>query len=846
VGLAEYDRKRKFENTPEPAPTAPAVATGNAFVVQKHDATRLHYDFRLEIDGVLVSWAVPKGPSLNPKDKRLAVQTEDHPLDYLHFEGVIPEGNYGAGPVEVWDTGTYEMEGTLSAAGQLARGELKFKLHGRKLRGSFALVHTGKRAEDPKDRKNWLLIKHADETADPHWDIERLDWSVLSGRTLKEIEAGLATHAGSPADLPGARKAPMPDTAEPTLATLIEKPFTSPDWVFEVKWDGMRVLSWIRDGKAALRSRRNRDVTPQFPELADLPARIASSEAIVDGEAVVLDEQGRPGFELMQQRMNVACPSQNLIQQAPVIYYAFDLLYCDGYDLRDVPLIERKNFLRRILIARDPVRYSEHIAAEGEQLYRLAKERGLEGIIGKHIRSKYSAGRSSQWVKLKTTSEVDAVIGGFTAPRGSREHFGALLLGLYEGPGLHFIGGVGSGFNQGTQQAVRQQLEPLITPDMPFAMRPQTREQATWVKPQLMARVKFSEWTGDHHLRTPVFLGLRNDLDPQECTFTKEPPRSYADEITAAKGATLTLDVEGRSLTLTNLNKVFFPEPGLTKRDLLAYYARVADLILPFLRERPLVMRRMPDGVTGELFYQKEVGSAMPPWIDTAVIPTEGKNVRYAVCNNLASLLWLTHLGCIDHDPWSSRVDNLDHPDYLFLDLDPTTNTPFSTVVEVAREACAVLDEAGMKFYPKISGATGFHIFVPLDPVYTYEQATTFSEIVSRIVASRVPDKVTFQRIVAKRPPGRVLLDYQQLSWGRPLAAVYSVRPEPLATVSAPVSPGELKPSLKPEQFTLTSMSGRLKKVGDLWADFWQSRQRLEPALARLRTLPDGRGSVTH
>jgi bifunctional non-homologous end joining protein LigD len=510
--LEEYRRKRKFSKTPEPPPSE-APAPGASFVVQKHDATRLHYDFRLEIGGVLVSWAVPKGPSLNPKDKRLAVQTEDHPLEYGHFEGVIPKGNYGAGPVEVWDNGTYEMEGTLTADEQLARGELKFRLDGKKLRGSFALIHTGKRSQDPKEQRNWLMIKHADASVVEDWDIEQRDGSVLSGRTIGEIEAGFTAHAGSPADVPGARKAPMPDSAEPSLATLAQDPFTDPEWIFEVKWDGMRVLAWIRDGKAELRSRRDREVTSHFPELAVLPARVAAKEAIVDGEAVVLDEQGRPDFALMQQRMNVARPSQALLAAAPVVFYAFDVLYADGYDLRGAPLIERKNYLKRILAAGEPVRYSSHVVGEGEALYKLAKERGLEGIIGKHSRSKYRSGRSPQWIKLKTVSEVDAVVGGFTAPRGSRDHFGALLLGLREGRKLRFIGAVGSGFDETTQAAVMGALGPLVTPKMPFAEQPQTRERATWVKPALTARVRFGEWTRDHHLRAPVFLGL---IDPEE------------------------------------------------------------------------------------------------------------------------------------------------------------------------------------------------------------------------------------------------------------------------------------------------------------------------------------------
>jgi bifunctional non-homologous end joining protein LigD len=373
---------------------------------------------------------------------------------------------------------------------------------------------------------------------------------------------------------------------------------------------------------------------------------------------------------------------------------------------------------------------------------------------------------------------------------------------------------------------------------MPFAARPDTREKATWVEPRLVARVRFTDWTYDRHLRAPVFLGWRNDIDPRECQFTapaESPRRSYADELLASEQDSLTLDVEGHSLKLTHLNKVFFPEPGYTKRDLLAYYAQVADYILPFLRDRPLTLRRMPDGVTGQLFYQKEVGTKMPTWIETAEVASDGGTQRAALCNNVASLLWLTHLGCIDHNPVANRADDPEHPDYLFLDLDPTEDTPFTVVIEVARAVCAVLGQAGLKFYPKISGATGFHVFVPLERVYTWEQATTFAEIVSRLAAARVPDRVTFERKVAKRPRGRVLLDYVQTARGRALACVYSVRPTPLATVSAPVTPAELEPALKPERFTLKNLPARLGKTGDLWGDFWQSRQRLEPALERLR-----------
>ncbi len=846
--LSDYRAKRKFSETPEPPPTPAPAAADNTFVVQKHDATRLHYDLRLEINGVLASWAVPKGPSLNPADKRLAVQTEDHPLDYANFEGVIPEGNYGAGPVMVWDRGTYEVEGKLPAAEQLARGEIKFVLHGHKLHGSFALVHTGKRGADPKERQNWLVIKHKDEFVDPGWDMEKLDWSVLSGRSIREIEAGAPAQASNPGELPGARASAMPHAAEPMLATLIEQPFSSPDWLFELKWDGMRVLSWVRDSKVLLRSRRGRTVTSQFPELAAVPERVAAREAILDGEAVVLDSEGRSDFGMMQQRMNVDRPAAALLSSAPVVYYVFDLLYCDGYDLRGVPLLERKRLLKRILIPEPPVRFSGHVVGEGEELFRLAKERGLEGIIGKRLDSRYTGTRTPQWVKLKTTCEVDAVIGGFTAPRGSRERFGALILGLYDEGRLRFIGCAGTGFNDKSAAAVWAELEKRVVKQRPFREDPLTREKPTWVKPEVVARVKYTNWTHEHHLRAPVFLGLRLDVDSRECVWegagvVRPAPEDQSspvlDAICNARGASLTLQVDGRELKFTNLNKVYFPEPGLTKRDLLCWYARVAEYILPFLRERPLVLRRMPEGLKGEMFYQKDAGEYAAAWMPTVTIPTDvdgvRRDVRYFLCNDRAALLYLTNLGCIDHNTWASRIDDLERPDYVFIDLDPTDETPFSTVVDVARAVHDVLNEIGMRVFLKTSGATGFHIFVPIERVYEYNQATAFGEIISRLAAARVPDKVTFERIVRKRPRGRVLMDYLQLAYSRSLASVYSVRPVPAASISAPVRPDELRPALDPGRFTIRTMPARLAVVGDLWKDFWTSRQRLEPALDRLK-----------
>jgi len=852
VSLKEYRRKRRLKETPEPLARV-APGGGHGFVVQKHAARRLHYDFRLEVGGVLKSWAVPKGPSLNPAEKRLAVQVEDHPLDYASFEGVIPEGHYGAGEVIVWDRGTFDAEGDLPASEQVQRGELKFTLHGWKLRGSFVLVKL-RRAEKGNE---WLLIKHKDAAADPQWKIEDHDGSVASGRTLSDVAEGRPPSETRrplhPVDLEGARKAAMPAQVEPALATLVEKSFSHPDWLFEIKWDGVRVLAWVKDGRVELRSRIGRIITAGYPELETLPQRLAARQAILDGEIVVLDEKGRSSFERLQERMNVSHPSSALRQKVPPTYYVFDLLYCDGYDLRGAPLIERKRLLQQVLEPDHMIRYSDHQLEHGRELFELARQQGLEGIVGKQTRSPYPGRRSPLWVKFKVTRELDAVVGGWTAPRGSREHIGALLLGLYEGKKLRFIGGVGSGFTEGSQKEVFEQIRKLESKQCPFEAVPETNEKPRWTKPQLVARVKYSSWTEERRLRAPVFLGLGKDLTPEECKFEEETPakpepvqvtvpavterpftreEDIERELYRGRADNVTVELEGKRLRLTHLNKVFFPESGYTKRDLLAYYYRMADHLLPFLKGRPLVLRRYPNGITGESFFQKEAGDTAPGWMKTVTVYSDERkaDMEYFTAGDRAALLYLTNLGCIDHNPWSSRADDLDHPDYVFFDLDPTEGTRFAKTVAVARAVYQKLESLKLAAFLKTSGATGLHIYVPLERRYTYEQVRTFAEIVGRLLAAEHRDKVTLERSVRKRPRGKVLLDAAQNALGKPLAAVYCVRAFPKAPVSAPLAAGELRASLRPEQWNIRSIVKRVEKEGDLWRGFWKRRQRLEEA----------------
>jgi len=874
-GLAEYRRKRHFEDTPEPRGKK-ARKDEKVFVIQKHAARRLHYDLRLEVGGVLKSWAVPKGPSLNPGDKRLAIQVEDHPFDYRTFEGTIPEGNYGAGEVIIWDQGTYEPEGPLSAEEQLQRGELKFRLHGKKLNGSFVLV----KLKRSQGKNEWLLIKHRDEHADPTWNVEEHGESVVSGRPIpkthkekqKEKRSVQDSPPPSPAELPGARSAPMPRDVSVTLAKLADKPFSDPNWLFEIKWDGIRTVAFVENGDVRLFSRSKRDVTAEFPEFQDLAKHLRAGTAILDGEIVTLDENGRSDFQKLQNRFGVSKPSQKLISEVPLTYYFFDVLYCNGFDVRKTPLLQRKELLRQILRSDERVRYSEHQLEKGKELYAAAERQGLEGIVGKQIESPYTGNRTSFWLKFKIVNELDAIIVGWTAPRRTRQYFGALVLGLYdEKKELQFIGSVGTGFDQKTQKDLLAKLEKLRVARSPLRNPPKLREHVEWVRPAMVARIKFANWTDDNHLRAPVFLGIRKDRTPEECTFSaarpehasergedqpsaanpKSPPTKQApapktqapandagfEELAHGTSESLRLQVDGRTLALTHLNKIYFPESGIRKRDLLTYYYRMADYILPFLKDRPLVMRRYPNGIQEKSFFQKEAPESIPSWIKRATVYSDerGGEMDYVMANDRPSLLFLTNLGCIDHNPWSSRFDNQDYPDYVFFDLDPTPETPFTTVLRVARAIYKVLLSTRLVCFLKTSGATGFHIYVPLEPIYKYAQTRTFAEIISQMVASELPRETTLERSVRKRPPGRVLLDALQNAKGKPLAAVYSARAHPGATVSTPVTAEELmNGTIDPDAWTIKTVPSRLQTTGDLWKDFWSKRQTLDAALDAL------------
>jgi bifunctional non-homologous end joining protein LigD len=863
--LNDYARKRSFQSTPEPKPSTQSTATGgNTFCVQRHDASRLHYDFRLEIDGTLKSWAIPKGPTLDPAPKRLAAMVEDHPLEYGSFEGNIPAGNYGAGSVMLWDRGTYELLGDKPAMDQLARGDLKFRLHGEKLKGEFAIVLMKGRGKG----NEWLLLKKKDAEARPGWDVEDCAYSVATGRTQEEIAKDMPARGEvktsvqkkgapqaakgaktveapvNPVSLPGAVRGPMPTNIVPMKAGIAEAPPKGEEWLFEVKWDGVRVICFVDDKKVRMTSRTGHSCERQYPELSVIGHQINAKQAVLDGEIAALDQNGISSFALIQSRIAVADPNAiaHLARRTPVTLFVFDLLYLDGYDLRHVPLIERKRALASILQPSNVMRYSEHFTDNGEEMLQAARATGLEGIMAKRANSKYESKRGQDWLKIKIVTQQEFIICGYTA--GERDYFSSLVLGLYQGGKLVYVGNVGTGFDQKLLEQVYRRLEPLTTARSPFAKAIDIARDVTWVRPEVVCEVRFASWTEDGRLRAPVFLGLREDVDPKECVreqaapIEETPKPASRPALLSGKAEQAVLTVDGQQLKLTHLNKVFYPAEGYIKRDLLNFYDAVADLLLPYLKDRPLSLKRYPDGIGGEYFFQKDTHDRFPSWLRAEPIYSEHKKAptRWTLADNRAALLYLTNLGCIDQNPWMSRVGSLEHPDFLLIDLDPQ-GCEFERIVEAAQLVRKKLDLVGLEGYPKTTGGDGMHIYVPLEPAYTYEQVRSFAEVIARVVSSERPDLFTTPRPVARREKGRVYFDYLQIGESKTIAAPYVVRAYPGAPVATPLAWREVAPGLLPSHFHIGNALDRFARVGDLFEPVLRKPQRLEPAIEKLQNI---------
>jgi bifunctional non-homologous end joining protein LigD len=874
VTLKKYREKRKFQETPEPEGGQHEARRALRFVVQLHRATRLHFDFRLELDGTLKSWAVPKGPSLDPQERRLAVMVEDHPLEYESFEGIIPKGNYGAGTVMVWDNGTYysrqtpdrdESERVLLDG--LKKGHITFILEGKKLKGEFALVKL-KRGEE----NAWLLLKKGDPFASSK-DVLEFDRSVLSNRSLDEIAKQAPArqeiwHGKPKTSLPDLSDAPpskMLRQVKPMLATAASRPFDRAGWLFEIKWDGYRAIAEIEAGQVRLYSRNQLSLEERFAPLIASLQRLGH-DAVLDGEVVVLDAAGKPRFQLLQDYQKS--------RLGHLVYCAFDVLYLAGHDLRKLPLVRRKDVLKQILPADPQLVFSDHVEQHGKEFFNLISHQGLEGMMAKDGSSPYLIGqRSAAWFKIKIEQRQEAVIAGFTQPGGGRKHFGSLLLGVYAGKELVYVGHVGTGFNEALLRDIGGKLEPLIQPGCPFKKKPLANAPVSWVKPELVCEVSFREWTKDEVMRQPVFLGMREDrpaksvrretpdrlpdIDTKEDTHPpldkgglqggvppktnnlKPPPdlllvqgegKSNELKLPEKDGV---ISIDGRTVKLTNLNKVYWPQEKFTKRDLVTYYYEIAPFILPYLKDRPQSLNRHPNGIHGESFYQKDI-EHHPEWVKTVPVRSESqdKEIRFLLCQDAATLVYMANLGCIEINPWSSRLGMLEQPDFFVIDLDPG-DIAFDAVVEAALAVRKVLDAAGAESYCKTSGKTGLHVYVPLGGCCTYEQARQFAEIIARLAHRELPKITSLERNPAKRQK-KVYLDFLQNRRGQTLAAPYSVRPHPGATVSTPLRWEEVQRGLDPSQFTIRTIRERLEKTADLWTPVLSGTIDLVKCLQRL------------
>jgi bifunctional non-homologous end joining protein LigD len=785
------------------------------------------------MDGVLKSWALPNGPTLDPAIKRLAVHVEDHPLDYGSFEGTIPSGNYGAGNVILWDRGTYEWASDKTPEQQWKAGDLKFRLHGQKLAGEFALVRTNR-----SKGKDWLLIKKKDFAVREGWDPESDTRSVLQGTA--EISA-----------IEGAVKAEMPSALEPMLAILTTAIPPGTDWLYEVKWDGYRALCFLAEGKITMLSRRGNNLNKQFAPVAEaLQQCVKADTTIIDGEVVALDENGKPSFQHLQNFTGFGTkPALKGVAPPPLNFFAFDLLYLNGYDLRKAALIDRRQLLASILMPSEAVRYSDHFAGKGEELLQAVRAQGLEGIIAKQAQSRYESRRSNAWLKIKVTTQQDFIICGYI--EGERDYFGALVLGYYKDGELLYAGNVGSGFTQQSLKSVFETFKPLITKKPVLSAVPKDIGEVTWTKPELVCTVKFTSWTDDNRLRAPVFLGLRNDVSAAE--VVRETGLAAGDAAAAPaerevllppEKAEATLTVDGHQLKFTNLKKVFYPADGYTKRDLINFYDGVADLLVPHLQGRPLSLKRYPNGIDQDYFFQKDA-SGFPDWLhreeladdeeaeSKAESKTESKIKTRVICDDRASLLYLANLGCIDQNPYMSRLGSLDHPDFILIDLDPY-HCGYDRIVEAAQLVHEKLRLIGLEGYPKTTGGNGMHIYVPVEPIYEFNQTRGFAEVLARWVAAERPDLFTTPRMVSAREKGKVYFDYLQNASGKTISAPYVLRAHAGAPVATPLKWEEVVPGLKPQQFHIANVLRRFDRVGDLFAGVLKKPQELGPALEKL------------
>jgi bifunctional non-homologous end joining protein LigD len=904
MGLTEYKKKRSFTNTPEPTGGESASGRELLFVIQKHHASRLHYDFRLEIRGVLKSWAVPKGPSMNPADKRLAMLVEDHPFDYKDFEGIIPPGNYGAGTVIIWDQGTYEpLEPAKSKAENekillqgFHAGQLKFRMNGKKLKGEFVLVRTASRGDN-----SWLLIKHRDNFAMEE-DITQKGKSVVSGKTLEQV-AGDSTsnewksnrsvktkkrtlapvkaarakrtvskktqeQSGTADDesaagkaqalVRGLARAPFPKDIKPMLATLVDKPSEKTGWLYEVKWDGYRAISYMNEGDVEIRSRNNKDFTKKYYPVTNA-LKDWKINAVVDGELVIVNDKGMPDFNALQTWRSEA--------DGELVYFLFDLLWLEGCDLMNVPLSERRKILQQIVPEASIIKLSENFDISGSEFFALADKMGLEGILAKKASSVYVPdSRSKDWLKIKTQQSQEVIICGYTKNENTSKKFSALLLGVYQGKDLVFIGPVGTGFTTSMQTEILEKLNPYVTKECPFAEEPEYNKPSrfrpnpppatvTWVKPKVVAEISYRALSSDGSLRHPSFKGLREDKQAKEVKWERSSPSPVLEEnekqlvsekvgrpvtserksLLNPKDETQVRNIEGHDIKFTNLSKIFWPEENVTKRDMLNYYYQAAPYMLPYYKDRPQTLNRFPNGIYGQSFYQKDVTGKVPDWIrkHEYYSETDQRSKNFLVINDEASLLYVASLGCIEMNPWSSRTQTPDHPDWCIIDLDPDKN-PFDQVIRTAQVTHELLDAIQVPSFCKTSGSTGLHIYIPLGGKYDYEESKEFGRALVKVVQSQLPDFTSIERLTSNRK-GKIYLDFLQNRPQATVAGPYSLRPKPGAPVSMPLFWEEVKPGLKITDFNIHNAIPRLKETGDIFSGVLGKGIDMRKVLKRLQ-----------
>ena len=842
--LAKYRAKRSADRTPEPSggPVVPARSAGGLFIVHQHDATRMHFDLRLEMDGVLKSWAVPRGPSKNPADKRLAVFVEDHPLEYGDFEGIIPEGNYGAGAVIVWDRGEWLPVEDPRAG--LAKGKLLFDLKGYKLKGRWTLVKI------KREQKEWLLIKERDGNVSAQGDDFPAD-SVLSGLTVDEIK-----QRGGVTEELRARlkklKAPVRAVrgrdVKPMLAESRDEAFSRAGWIFELKIDGWRVIAAREGGAARLYSRNGHDLTPTFPEIAKALEAMPFDQLIVDGEVTCHDAAGMPSFQRLQQRALLTAPRDvgKALVSNPATLYTFDVLAAQGFDLRDLPAVTRKEILQSILPATGALKYVEHFEKDGETLYQHVQQMGLEGVVGKRADSKYVMRRSADWIKVRADKVDDFVVVGASPPQGSRSGFGALHLAQYVEGELVYMGRAGSGFSGKQIDEIMELLEEHRRKTPPCGGPvPPSKDVAIWVDPVLVAEVRFKERTDDGLLRQPVFLRFRDDKEPEECVFRAVATAGNGEggkgkgkagpSHEAAPAAVVPPPSpvpRSPSFNFSNLTKVFWKPEGYTKGDLIDYYRQVAPFMLPYLHDRCLVLTRYPDGIDGKSFFQKDAPDYAREFIRTVTVWSEDsqRELHYFVVERVEELLYIANMAAIPLHIWGSRVSSLEKPDWCILDLDPK-GAPLPHVVKVALACKALCDDIGLPCYAKTSGSSGIHVMIPLGRQVTFEQCRTLGGLLARAVAQDLPDIATIVRQVHKRQ-GKVYLDYGQNGHGLLLVAPFSVRPVPGAQVSMPLKWSEVTPKLSLADYTIKTAPARLKKL------------KADPLAPVLEDVPDLAGAL--